>query len=250
MYKRLRVLTLVLIVVLAWACAPAADNADSATDNAEPAAAADTDQGHDMAAADAADTDDPRAAWSKPFEVYDFVGIEPGDVVADLLAGGGYNTIRVAEVVGPEGKVIAERARPEFQRAVESGEVETAAPVQFIGWIDELEPNSLDAILAIRAYHLFEDVPAQLATLYQALKPGGVIGVVEVRLNQDTGHDMATHRVGEQTVISDFENAGFELAGTSDILRVEGDDYSTRVAEGKQRYQTDRMLMKFRKPAE
>lgn len=252
--RKLLALLLVLFAALALACAPAAeegDGMDSGEDAAGEEAMDHEAEGHDMGDEASMADDDPRAAFSKPFEVYEFVGIEEGDVVVDLLAGGGYNTTRVAEVVGPQGRVIAERARPEFQRAVESGETETAAPVEFIGWIDELEPASVDAVLAIRAYHLFEDVPAQLGTLYEALKPGGVVGVVEVRLNQETGHDMPTHRVGEQTVIADFEAAGFELVGTSDILRVEGDDYTARVpTEGGQRYETDRMLMTFRKPAE
>lgn len=259
--RKLPALTLMLFAVLVFACAPAADEpaADEMAaegESAEPAAVTGTadeaeagDDGLDMDGADSAAVEDTRAAWSRPFEVYEFVGIEEGDVVVDLLAGGGYNTLKVAEVVGPEGKVIAERARPELQREVESGELETAAPVTFIGWIDELEPNSVDAVLAIRAYHLFEDVPAQLATLYEALRPGGVVGVVEIRLDQETGHDMTTHRVGDQTVISDFESAGFELVDTSDILRVEGDDYTEFAPEGKQRYQLDRMLLKFRKPA-
>lgn len=242
--RKLIALMLTLFVV---ACAPAAEEGtgeEAATEAAQEETVAEEGAGTDDEMAEA---EDPRAPWSKPYEVYEFVGIEEGDVVLDLLAGGGYNTLKVAEVVGPEGKVLAERARPEFQSQVAEGEVEPAAPVEFVAF-DELEPNSVDAILAIRAYHIWEDVEEPLGVLYEALRPGGVVGVVELRLGQETGHDMELHRLGEQTVIDDWEGAGFEFVESSDILRVEDDDYTVFVPEGKQRYQTDRMLMKFRKP--
>lgn len=248
--RNLLALLAVLFLVTTLACAPASEEA--ATDEeatADPAAeeVAEAEEGGDEDGEHSAD--DERDEWSKPFQVYEFVGIEEGDVVLDLLAGGGYNTVRVAEVVGPEGKVVAERVRPEFKRQVEEGEIDTAAPVQFAAF-DELEPNSVDAILAIRAYHIWEDVAEPLGVLYETLRPGGVVGVVEIRLNEESGHDMETHRLGEQTAISDWEGAGFEFVDSSDMLRVEGDDYSVFVPEGKQRYQLDRMLLKFRKPEE
>ena len=83
----------------------------------------------------------------------------------------------------------------------------------------------------------------------RAMAPGGVVGVVEVRLNETEGHNMESHRVGEQTVIADFEAAGFEYVGESDLLRRDDDDYSVFMVEGRTRYQSDRMLLKFRKPA-
>lgn len=190
---------------------------------------------------------DERAAYSKPQEVYDFVGIEKGDRVVDLLAGGGYNTLRVAERVGPHGKVIAERTRPQFQMEVEDGTIETAGNIEFIGWIGDLEEASVDVVLAIRAYHLFPDVPETLGMLNRALVPGGAFGVVETRLNQPEGHDMETHRMGEHTVIADMEGAGFEYVDSSAILRIDDDDYTIFVPEGRQRWRTDRMLMVFRK---
>ena len=54
--------------------------------------------------------------------------------------------------------------------------------------------------------------------------------------------------MGEQTVISDMEAAGFEFVEESDLLRIDDDDYSLYMPADGTRYMTDRMLLKFRKP--
>ncbi len=190
-----------------------------------------------------------RDHFSKPDQVYAFLGIGVGDRVVDVMSGGGYNAERLAHLVGETGVVVAEGGSEEFRfRFDEGGDLATAGNVRFVEDLAELEDGSLDAVVAVRAYHLFPDVPATLAELHRALVPGGVVGVVEVRLNQAEGHDMASHRVGEGTVIADLEAAGFEYVGESDILKRDDDDYAVFIQPGKTRYMTDRMLLKFRKP--
>lgn len=241
MKQALSVLSLVLLIALATACAPAGEPADTA---------AEADAGHDMAepaAAPAAPVD--RDAWSKPEEVYAFVGIGAGQTVLDLMAGGGYNTVKLMQAVGPDGTVIAEKPSEAFmERLAEGGDLAGAANLKTVAGLEEVADASVDALIAVRAYHLFPDVPAQLAEVFRILKPGAVVGVVELRLNQTEGHDMQTHRVGEQTVIGDFTAAGFEYVGESDVLRIEGDDYTSFMPPGGARFMGDRMLLKFRKP--
>lgn len=217
----------------------------------EPVAEADHDGG-DAEVGDGADHEhgiegDERDGYSKPDEVYAFLGISEGDTVVDLMAGGGYNAERLARLVGATGTVVVERGSEDFQDRAEDGDLSDYS-FTFVGDVGEIADDSVDAVIAVRAYHLFPDVPAQLAELYRAMVPGGVVGIVEVRLNETEGHDMESHRVGEQTVIGDFEAAGFEYVGESDILRRDDDDYAVYTVEGKTRYQTDRMLLKFRKP--
>lgn len=185
-----------------------------------------------------------RDAWSRPDMLYDFAGIEEGDTVLDLMAGSGYNTLRLATRVGPTGKVISEGAAPELESRVASGEL--PAHIHFVGDLLDVEDGSVDAVVAVRAYHLFPDVPATLTELYRLVKPGGTVAIVEVRLDEPVGHDMTTHRMGEQTVIDEMTEAGFEYVGESEILRRDDDDYTSYRAG--ERHMTDRMLLRFRKP--
>lgn len=245
---RNRPLALILMLAAAFAlgCGGAADTLhegdDAVHDAAEEAHAGDGESAAHAHGMEGTERDE----YSMPFAVYDFLEISEGDTVVDLMAGGGYNAERLARVVGAEGHVIAEKAREGFQERAVGGDLADYS-ISFVGDVAELEDGSVNAVVAIRAYHLFPDVPATLGELHRAMAPGGVVGVVEVRLNEAEGHDMETHRLGEQTVIADFEAAGFEYVGESDMLRRDDDDYSVYAVEGKTRFHTDRMLLKFRK---
>jgi len=232
-----------LFAVTVFACTPAAETADAPADNADAAdAAAEGGEDQPMQA-------DDRDAWSKPSEVYAFLGIGAGNQVVDLMSGGGYNAVRLAELVGPEGRVVAGRGSEELQaRLADGGDLAAVGQLEVVGGLDAVADASMSHVVAVRAYHLFPDVPATLAELYRVLEPGGVVGIVEVRLNEPEGHDMQTHRMGEGTVVADMESAGFEFVEESDLLRSEGDDYSLFMPADGTRYMTDRMLLKFRKP--
>jgi predicted methyltransferase len=246
MKTRLIALVLLAFAATLFACAPAAEDSGSTeTPAAEAQDAVESEGGgHDHPM----DVDD-RDAWSKPDEVYAFLGIGSGDRVVDLLAGGGYNAVRLAELVGPEGRVVAERGSEELQaRLADDGDLAAVDNLDVVADLGQVEDGSMTHVVAVRAYHLFPDVPAVLAELFRVLEPGGTVGIVEVRLNQPEGHDMETHRMGEQTVISDMEAAGFEFVEESDLLRIEDDDYSLYMPADGTRYMTDRMLLKFRKP--
>jgi len=184
-----------------------------------------------------------RDAGSKPQEVMDFMGISRGDVVADILAGGGYYTYLLRERVGPTGQVFAEGYGPNLAARMDRGDLAQASNIMLVDSLNELPDGALDAVLIVRGFHLIADLDVALAHLVRALKPGGEVGVVEVRLGQEYGHDMKTHRMGEQTVIDAFQSAGFQFIANSTILRNPSDDH-TEFWEGR-RHLTDRMLLKF-----
>lgn len=244
---RLAVLPLVFAVTVFGCAAPDQDAANAADDHAVTAAdhGDDGDGGEDHHG----DGNPDRDHFSKPAEVYEFLGIGAGGRVVDVMSGGGYNAERLAHLVGETGVVVADGGSEEFRgRLDEGGDLASMGNIRFVDDLTQLEDGSVDAVVAVRAYHLFPDVPASLGELYRALVPGGVVGVVEVRLNQADGHDMTSHRVGEGTVIADLEAAGFEYVGESDILKRDDDDYAVFNQPGKTRFMTDRMLLKFRKP--
>ncbi|HEY7573771.1 MAG TPA: methyltransferase domain-containing protein, partial [Thermoanaerobaculia bacterium] len=146
-----------------------------------------------------------RDAGSKPQEVMDWLGIDRGDRVADIFAGGGYYTYLLSERVGSTGMVWAQGYSPGLAARADSGDLADANNVRLVDSLSGLPTATLDAAIIIRGYHLFPDAGELLDELNRALKPGGTVGVEEVRLGQEYGHDMETHRMGEKTVIEEFQ---------------------------------------------
>jgi predicted methyltransferase len=192
-----------------------------------------------------------RDATSKPLEVFAFLEIGPGDVVADLIAGGGYNTAILTHVVGPEGVVFSQNGRRNaIAERVSTGDLKGRANVVVFQDAAELPADSLDAALTVRNYHDVDaaEIPTWLAAVRRALKPGGVFGVIDVRTKPGTGgraEDL--HRIAEEVVVQEVTAAGFELVERSDLLGNPDDPYES--SEFGNREATDRMLLKFRKPA-
>ena len=110
----------------------------------------------------------------------------------------------------------------------------------------DLPPGSIDVMVSIRNYHDAKPPRDQLLKeLYDALKPGGIIGIVDVATDHPDWDD-DTHRLNEQVVIDEFTANGFTLEGSSDMLRNPDDDHSIPgFTEG--RHTMDRYLLKFRK---
>lgn len=248
------VASLVLALVV-FACGDTAEEPaeGSAADSVAAATGADTTasgpQGHDQADAIPSRSEEiARDQGSHPQEVMDFLEIEEGDEVADIFAGGGYYTYLLSERVGPDGHVYAQGYSPGLEARLERGDLAEAANVTLVDSLSNLPTETLDAAMIVRGYHLFPDPSTLFDVLHAALVPGGVVGVVEVRLGQPTGHDMETHRMGEQTVIGQFTDAGFRYLGESDVLRNPDDDH-TEFWEGR-RHLADRMLLKFVEPDE
>ena len=95
------------------------------------------------------------------------------------------------------------------------------------------------------------DRQALLESLLNALKPGGVVGVVDhyAAAGRDPYESvMAVHRIDPAVVRRDFIAAGFEPAGESDVLRATTDDYALSVFDTAVVGRTDRFVLRFRKP--
>jgi predicted methyltransferase len=92
---------------------------------------------------------------------------------------------------------------------------------------------------------------AWLKTLYAAMKPGAVVGVVDhaAKAGSDPRASVeAMHRIDPAVVKADFKRAGFVLVGESDMLRNPADDHSIGVFDKRIRGKTDRFVLKFKKP--
>ncbi|MFQ5876392.1 MAG: class I SAM-dependent methyltransferase [Acidobacteriota bacterium] len=199
----------------------------------------------------------------KPIEVYEFFGIRPGMTVADVWPGRGYHTHLLSFLVGDDGKVVAvlgplytqekyeQRVREALNERIEAGGLRN---VEIVGPLSELADDSIDVMITVRNYHDLGDEAARTAVLpelLRALKPGGILGVVEAYTPKE-GVDEPYHRINEDLVIREITAAGFELAGTSDLLVNPGDTYDFDGREDDapiHRYFIHRFVHKYRKPA-
>jgi len=194
--------------------------------------------------------------YRKAVDVYEFFGVEPGMTVADVWPGAGYNTHLLSRLTGDSGTVYAVMgfyATGSFatlDALTERIEVSGLSNVQIVTDIPDVPAGSLDVAVAVRNYHDAEQYgngrQATVAQLLGVVKSGGIVGIVESATPHEGWHE-DTHRLNEQTVIDEFTSGGFELAGSSDILRNPDDDHSTTGFDDG-RYKTDRYVLKFRKP--
>ena len=152
----------------------------------------------------------------------DFLEIAEGSVVADLGAGGGWFTIRLANRVGPNGRVYAQDIQPEMiesikRRVAREGlkNVETVLGTP----VDPQLPKPVDVVLIVETYYEMDDPRTLLRNVRKSLKPGGRVGIVEYSKNgHGPGPDIAG-RVDPETVIRDAEAAGLRLEGRGNFLR-------------------------------
>lgn len=158
-----------------------------------------------------------RAAWQKPEQIMDALGIADGAVVGDIGAGAGWFTIRLARRVGPNGLVYAQDVQRQMLDAIR-GRVarEGLSNVQTrlgAGSNPNLPPGALDAVLVVDVYPEVEDRVTFLRNLTAALKPGGRIGIVNYRPGRGgPGPSPAEGvRVDEAAVEADGRRAGLRV---------------------------------------
>ena len=126
-----------------------------------------------------------RDAWQKPDQIMDALSIADGGKVADIGAGAGWFTIRLARRVGPNGIVYAEDVQRQMLEAVRRRVTrEGLGNVQVrlgTGTDPNLPAAALDAILVVDVYPEVDDRVAFLRNLARALKPNGRLGVVNYK---------------------------------------------------------------------
>ena len=118
--------------------------------------------------------------------VIDLLGVKPGLTVADIGAGSGYYTVRLARRVGPEGHVYAEDVVPEYlerlaQRVRSECLTGTVTLVRGDPHDPRLPPGTLDLALLVHIYHEVQQPYGLLWNLRPALKPGARVAIIDAR---------------------------------------------------------------------
>lgn len=200
-----------------------------------------------------------------PLEILSFSGIQPGEVVADIAVGGGYYAAILSRYLGQNGKVYAVdparifEAFPQAANGFPSYIEKDPRPnvdysVQNLDAFQVSQP--LDHILMVLYYHdtlwTGEDRPKMNKAFFDALKPGGTFLIVDHDAKPMAGAEIGQtlHRMDCDLIAPEVTAAGFELVGTSEILRNAEDPLDVSVFDAAWRGRTDRCVLKFKKPAD
>ncbi|MCC7008643.1 MAG: class I SAM-dependent methyltransferase [Acidobacteria bacterium] len=165
-----------------------------------------------------------REAWQQPERIMDALRIADGFHVADIGAGGGWFTIRLARRVGPNGRVYAEDVQPQMidsiQRRVSEGEgLRNVTTV--LGTMDDPRlPTGLDAVLMVDTYSQLRNAVNLLEHINEALAPNGLLGVVDFKNDGAGGPGPAPEeRVDPDVVRRDAAAAGLVFKSHETFLR-------------------------------
>jgi predicted methyltransferase len=240
----------ILIVVNAAATIPGCATSPQATESAASGRA-------QQVIANPIRTDQDRRmdASRNPAEFLPFTGVAPGMMVLDVSAGAGYTSQLLALSVAPTGKVWAQREQP---GAALSKRLADNPQPNFIlvnrPFEDPVPPDApkLDLITIVNNYHDISYLPVDRAKmdkrLYDALKPGGHLVVVDHSAQPGTGISVGKtlHRIDEAVVVSELKSAGFVLEAEGQFLRNPTDTRDFSSGDG--RMPTDKFALRFVKP--
>jgi predicted methyltransferase len=203
-----------------------------------------------------------RDAARKPQEMVAFAGVKPGDKVVELLPGTGYFTRVLSAAVGPEGAVYAAAppaSSPDAQPAAAKIAAEpgygNVKPIALgLGGLQVPEP--VDVLFTAQNYHDFHlkrlnlNVANTNKGLYDAIKPGGVLLIIDHTAVAGAPVDVADtlHRIDPAIVKREVEAAGFKLEAESEALRNPDDPKTASAFDPSIRGKTDQFVMRFRKP--
>ena len=176
-----------------------------------------------MSAAGAAWLDRPeRIEEEQPDRALDVLKIAKGAVVADVGAGSGYMTERLASRVGPDGKVYAVDIQPEMLRLL--GERLRLKSIRNVTLVPgdvadpKLPPGVLDLELMVDVYHEFSEPQIMLRHLRNALKPDGRLVLLEYRKEDPTVPIRPEHKMSVAEAKLELEAEGFTLSQVDQSL--------------------------------
>jgi predicted methyltransferase len=164
-----------------------------------------------------------RAETEKPEMVVEAMAIREGMTVAEIGAGTGFFSRRLARATGPSGKVYAEDIQPQMidllKKSAAKEDLANVIPVLGTETDPKLPAGGIDRILLVDVYHEFQKPEPMLAAMRASLAPGGTVTLVEYRLEGETAsHINIKHRMSVDQVLAEWSRGGFTLLNRIETL--------------------------------
>lgn len=163
-----------------------------------------------------------RDVEEEPDRAIEALDLKTGQTVADIGAGSGYMSVRMAKRVGPTGRVYAEDIQPQMIELLEQRlakeKIANVTPV--LGLIDDpkLPEASIDLMLLVDVYHEFSEPQKMLRGMRAALKPGGRLVLLEYRKEDPTVPIRIEHKMTVGEAKLEVEAEGFLLSKVDERL--------------------------------
>jgi len=163
-----------------------------------------------------------RVQEEQPDRALGVLGVGPGQVVADVGAGSGYYTIRLARRVAPGGTVYATDIQPQMLALLEKrlARERVTGVIPVLATLDDpgLPEGRLDLILMVDVYHELSRPQQTVRQLKRALKPGGRLALIEFRKEDPSVPIRYEHKMSVAEAKLELESEGYHLAKVSDVL--------------------------------
>jgi predicted methyltransferase len=214
------------------------------------------------------DQDKARDEFRKPAEVLAFFGLKKDMRVIEIWPFGGWYTKILGPVLRDQGKLYT--TQPDLgsysEALVPTLELQGMDRVEmldykgrekqnprdmWVGPADEWEVDPVDMVLTFQNYHnmSYKDRTALNQIIFNALKPGGIYGIVDhTRRHMQENARFNGRRVDPVLVIKEVQDSGFFLEDYSDILAMPEDALSLEVGQPEVSGKSDRFILKFKKP--
>jgi ubiquinone/menaquinone biosynthesis C-methylase UbiE len=150
------------------------------------------------------------------------LNVKPGDTVCDLGCGNGFYTLKLAELVGEKGQVLAVEIQREMLELLEDraaeAKVTNIKPVLGTLVDPKLPASSVDLVLLVDVYHEFSHPEQMLAAIRKSLKPTGRVALVEFRAEDPDVPIKPLHKMSKAQIMKEFPPNGFKLVEEFDKL--------------------------------
>ena len=158
-----------------------------------------------------------RAIFAHRLEILDALHLEPGTDIADIGAGTGFFSRMFANAVGPKGTVyavdIADNFIEHIEKTAKEEKLQNLKAILCDERSTKLKKASVDIVFICDTYHHFEFPFDTMASIYDALRPGGQVVIVDFERIQGVSNDWTLNHVrcGKGTVTEEVKDAGFDF---------------------------------------